>query len=142
MELRKPSYEPVLVLAKHGRKVARLANNVAMSGYIATDPQIFGKDKNVGRFRIRYDWGKKNRDTGKWDNEANFFSVVGFGAEMAEKISGYKKGEQVSVIGRLQQQQKEDKEYISIVADVIALTDPESEKFKPEPNNDDDWLNS
>lgn len=119
---------------------SRTVNLVTMSGYIATEPTVMGKDRNAVRFRIRWDKSKKKGDS--WEKEANFFSVVAFGADNAEKVSGFAKGEQVIVTGSLSQNQKDDKEYIQIIADVVALTDPASEKFKPDPSDDDDWMNS
>jgi single-stranded DNA-binding protein len=97
-----------------------------------------GKDRNAARFRIRYDKSRKKGDT--WEKEANFFSVIAFGAENAEKISGMKKGEEAIVTGSLRQNQKEDKEYVDIIADTVALVNPEGRKNDPKPENDEDWL--
>jgi single-stranded DNA-binding protein len=118
--------------------VPRQANNITLGGYIATDPQVMGKDRNAARFRIRYDKSRKKGDT--WEKEANFFSVIAFGAENAEKISGMKKGEEAIVTGSLRQNQKEDKEYVDIIADTVALVNPEGRKNDPKPENDEDWL--
>lgn len=118
--------------------VARLANDITLSGYIATDPQVMGKDRNAARFRIRYDKSKKKGDT--WEKEANFFSVIVFGADNAERVSGMKKSEEVIVKGSLRQNQREDKEYVDIIADVVALVNPNGRKHDPQPSNDEDWL--
>ena len=119
---------------------SRLENKATMCGYLATEVTVMGKDKNVARFRIRHDKSKKVGD--KWEKEASFFTVVCFGADNAEKVSGFQKGEQVLLSGSLKQNQREDKEYVDIIADVIALTDPPSGNHNPDPSNDDDWLNS
>lgn len=119
----------------------RLVNDITMSGYIATDPAVMGKDRNAARFRIRHDKNRKKGD--EWVKEASFFTVIAFGVENAEKISGFKKGEQVILKGSLRQNEKEDngnkKEYVDIIADIVALTDPDGRKT--EKTDDDDWLN-
>lgn len=120
--------------------MARLANDVTISGYIATDPQIMGKDRNAARFRIRYDKSRKKKDGEGWEKEANFFSVVAFGADNAERIAGMKKSEEVIVKGSLRQNQREDKDYVDIIADVVALVDPDGRKFEPKVEKDEDWL--
>lgn len=117
----------------------RLVNDVTMSGYIATEPAVMGKDRNAARFRIRHDKNRKKGD--EWVKEASFFTVIAFGTDNAEKISGFKKGEKVILKGSLRQNQKEEKEYVDIIADEVALTDPDGRKNNPEPSNDDDWLN-
>lgn len=119
----------------------RLQNSVTMSGYIATDPSVMGKDRNAARFRIRHDKNRKKGD--EWVKEASFFTVITFGAENAEKVSGFKKGEKVILSGALRQNQKEDgKEYVDIIADEVALTDPDGRKTESKQSDDDDWLNA
>lgn len=121
----------------------RLVNDVTMSGYIATEPAVMGKDRNAARFRIRHDKNRKKGD--EWVKEASFFTVIAFGTDNAEKISGFKKGEKVILKGSLRQNEKEDngnkREYVDIIADEVALTDPDGRTHKPDPGNDDDWLN-
>lgn len=118
----------------------RLPNSVTMGGYIATEPSIMGKDRNAARFRVRNDKNRKKGD--EWVKESSFFTVIAFGAENAEKISGFKKGEQVLVVGALRQNQKEEKEYVDIIADQVALTDPDGRKTESKQSDDDDWLNA
>lgn len=123
----------------------RLQNSVTMSGYIATDPSIMGKDRNAARFRIRHDKNRKKGD--EWVKEASFFTVITFGAENAEKVSGFKKGKKVILSGALRQNEKEEpggnkREYVDIIADEVALTDPDGRKTESKQSDDDDWLNA
>jgi single-stranded DNA-binding protein len=107
-----------------------LVNQVQISGYVATEPKVFGKDKNVGRIRIRWDKRKKVGD--KWESEGNFFSVVVFGDDV-DRLLGLQKGDKIMVVGRLAQNQKEDtkQEFIDIIATEFAFI-PTGDKVKPQ----------
>lgn len=106
--------------------MAKLVNQVTISGYVATEPKVFGKDRNVGRIRIRYDRSRKVQD--EWKKEANFFGIVVFG-DAVDRLLELQKGDKVLVVGRLQQQQTEDKkEFVDIVADeVVYIPRPEED---------------
>lgn len=107
-----------------------LVNSITMSGYVATDPQVFGKDRNVGKFRIR--WDKRKKVGEKWESEGHFFSVTIFGGENVERLLDLKKGDKVVVSGKLSQNRKEEtkQEFIDIIADEFAFV-PTEPKAQP-----------
>lgn len=108
----------------------KLLNNVEISGYVATEPKAFGNDNNVGRMRIRHDRSRKVQD--EWKKESSFFSVVVFGDDV-DRLLELQKGDKVLVIGRLQQNQKEDtkQEFVDIIASEFAFIP--TEPIQPPP---------
>lgn len=80
--------------------MARLTNTVTISGYVQGEAKIFGKDRNVGKFTVKYPAGKKVGD--KWVNENEFFDVTGFKDDV-DRMVDLKQGDMVLVTGRLKQ---------------------------------------
>lgn len=122
-----------------------LVNNIELSGYVATEPKMFGKDNQVGRIRIRHDRSRKVQD--EWKKEASFFSVVVFGEDV-DRLIELQKGDKIMVFGRLQQNQNEDgKEFVDIIATEFAFipTDNPQKKIPPkqkkQTSDEEDWLN-
>src|SRR6266498_4631228 len=105
---------------RRGKRMS-LVNNVELSGWVVTEPKVMGKDRNAGRFRLRFD---KNRKVGEnWEKDTYFFSVVIFGGDNVERMMSIKKGDKVLVVGKLQSREYEGKEYTDIIANEFALID-------------------
>lgn len=79
-------------------------NTVVVSGRLTKDVDLksVGSDNYVGKFSIASD--RSFKKDGEWSKKASFFNVTVWGklAELASKFS--KKGDPVTVVGRLEQQ--------------------------------------
>lgn len=87
-----------------------LLNLVQVTGNLTADPEVkyFDSGAIKASFRIAVNEPRKNKD-GKWGSEAHFFDVECW-SYVAEKVmEKTKKGIEVYVSGKLQQQRWEDK---------------------------------
>jgi len=118
-----------------------LVNNVELSGWVVTEPKVMGKDRNAGRFRLRFD---KNRKVGEnWEKDTYFFSVVIFGGDNVERMMSINKGDKVLVVGKLQSREYEGKEYTDIIANEFALIEADKRPARTSVSSvpdDDDFL--
>lgn len=82
-------------------------NIVALTGGIVNDPELFGNDKTILKFRIGVDWAGQEKDT---DNNSGYFDVTYFlGNDSPNtkfvanqfKEGNIKKGTPVQLVGRL-----------------------------------------
>ena len=79
-------------------------NRVVLTGNLTKDPELASipdRDTAVCSLRVACNGRRKNRETGQWENQPNYFDVTVFGAQ-AENCAKYlKKGRPVAVDGRL-----------------------------------------
>lgn len=105
-------------------------NSVNISGRLVRDPEMRGGSTSVVHITVAVDG--YNRSTK--EKEADFFNVVVFG-QQAEFVNSYgAKGREVSVSGRLHNNQWTDKNTgekksrIEIIADAIELHGPKEKR--------------
>jgi len=87
-------------------------NVVALSGNIGRDPELeyLSSGTAIVKFSLATRNGVKNKQTGEWENQSEWHNCIAFG-KRAETIAQYvKKGEQLTVSGKLQQDSWVDRE--------------------------------
>ena len=131
-----------------------MTNTSVITGRLVADVEMrfTPSGKSVASFTVADDYGRKNRDTGKWEKEGSTFlpvEVWGFhGENAAEKLS---KGMRVIVVGEIRQRhyQTRDGEKRSVfevkqVDEVGVLLDKWAPRdYQPAPNpapsQEDPW---
>lgn len=113
-------------------------NSVTLSGNLTREPDLrMAGQTPVLQLGIAVNDRKKNRETGAWENVANFFDIVVWGAR-AESLSRLlQKGQKVAVKGKLHWNQwstkdGEKRSKVEIVAEEVELMSlTQSEYAKP-----------
>jgi single-strand DNA-binding protein len=105
-----------------------MSNSVTIVGNMTSDPELRFTNSGmpVASFGVAINSGRRNQQTGKWEEgEASFFDVVCF-RELADNVAeSLTKGTRVVVVGRLNQRSwetdsGEKRSKVEIVADEIA----------------------
>jgi single-strand DNA-binding protein len=102
-------------------------NNTTILGNLTRDPELRFTPNGtpVASFGIAVNRNIKNKDSGEWETQVNFFNVTAW-YKLAENCAeSLNKGDRVLVSGRLSQDSWEDKDgqkrsVVRIIADVIA----------------------
>ena len=104
-----------------------MVNSVVIAGNLTRDLELRMTQSGmpIASFTVAVNERRKNRQTGEWEDKANYFDVKAFG-ERWQKLSQYMtKGSKVTVQGRLSQStwerdgQKRSK--VEIIADEVEL---------------------
>jgi single stranded DNA-binding protein len=93
-----------------------MINQVIVSGYIGQDPKIRGTgSQRFATFSIGHTVRWKNREGGQ-EERTDWFDVTASGEGLIDKVivPYFKKGQYVTVTGRLSSRKVEDKVYVSI----------------------------
>lgn len=125
-------------------------NNVIVSGRLTRDPELkhLPSGTAVAEIGLAVNHSRKN-DAGEWEDEPNFFDVSVYGGRGEVLAAKGKKGDSVTVAGRLQQRTWEDqetgkkREKVSIVAqnvegELFFRSREEAEAAAPAPAAADD----
>lgn len=83
--------------------MASSINTVALSGNLVRDFELRGNSGKFGTFSIAVNERVKNRDTGEWEDKANYFDCVLLGARASALAQYLTKGTMVAVTGKLEQ---------------------------------------
>lgn len=83
--------------------MASSINTVALSGNLVRDFELKGNSGKFGTFSIAVNERAKNRDTGEWEDKANYFDCVLLGARASSLAQYLTKGTTVAVTGKLEQ---------------------------------------
>lgn len=83
--------------------MASSINTVALSGNLVRDFELKGQSGKFGTFSIAVNERVKNRDTGEWEDKANYFDCVLLGARASSLAQYLTKGTTVAVTGKLEQ---------------------------------------
>lgn len=103
-------------------------NMVTLTGNLTADPELRATTggTNVLNFRIASNYAVKNKQSGEWEDRANFVSctVMGSRAEPLSRLIG--KGDKVAVSGSLRYHSWEDKDgnrrsMLEVYADNVIL---------------------
>jgi single-strand DNA-binding protein len=102
-------------------------NVVVITGNLTKDPELrsTGGGTSVCEMRVAVNGRRKNGQTGQWEDKANFFDVVVFGAQADNCATYLQRGRPVAVEGRLDWREWEAKEgggkrqAVQIVANTI-----------------------
>ncbi len=112
-------------------------NRVVLLGNLTRDPETRqAGTTTVCTLRLAVDDRVKNRDTGTWDDRANYFDVTAFGS-LAEHCAKYlAKGRQIVVDGRLhwrewQARDGQRREAVGVVADSVQFVGPRRDVAEP-----------
>ena len=104
-----------------------IVNNVFLIGNLTRDPELRFTPSGVpvASFGIAVNKRIQNKQSGEWENDADFFNVVAW-FKLAENIAeSLNKGDRVVVFGRLSQESWDDKQgqkrtSYRIIANVVA----------------------
>jgi len=111
--------------------MARSINRVTLVGNLTRDPELkqLPSGTAVCSLRLAVNDSVKDRDSGEWRDQPNYFDIDVFGSS-AENCSKYlSKGRQVAVDGRLRWREWTDKEggkrqTVSVAADTVQFIGP------------------
>lgn len=111
--------------------MAAAGNTVTVTGNVTRDPELRFTDSGTAVANFGIAWNKgipPKRDGDEWDNEAHFFDVTVW-QQLAENVAEtLRKGDRVTVTGRLDFHSWEDKETgnnrskVEIVADDVSIS--------------------
>ncbi|MBS1887369.1 MAG: single-stranded DNA-binding protein [Actinobacteria bacterium] len=87
-------------------------NVVVITGNLTQDPELrsTGGGTSVCELRVAVNGRRKNAQTGQWEDKANFFNVVVFGAQADNCATYLSRGRPVAIEGRLDWREWEAKE--------------------------------
>ncbi len=102
-------------------------NRVIITGNLTRDPELrsTGGGMTVCGLRIACNGRRKNRETGAWEDQPNYFDVTVFGAQGENCHRFLSKGRGVAIDGRLQWREWEDKnngqkrQAVDIIAETV-----------------------
>jgi single-strand DNA-binding protein len=101
-------------------------NVVVITGNLTRDPDLrsTGGGTSVCEMRVAVNGRRKNGQTGQWEDKANYFDVVVFGAQADNCATYLQRGRPVAVEGRLDWREWEAKDgskrqAVQIVANTI-----------------------
>ena len=83
--------------------MASSINTVALSGNLVRDFELKGQSGKFGTFSIAVNERVKNRDSGEWEDKANYCDCVLLGARAGSLAQYLTKGTTVAVTGKLEQ---------------------------------------
>lgn len=83
--------------------MASSINTVALSGNLVRDFELKGNSGKFGTFSIAVNERVKDRDSGEWEDKANYFDCVLLGARASSLAQYLTKGTTVAVTGKLEQ---------------------------------------
>ncbi len=102
-------------------------NQVTMTGNITRDPEIrfTNTGKSVTSFSIAV--GRRYQVNGEWQEQTSFFNVSAWGQLGENVAASCSKGSRVTVTGRMEQREYQDKEgnkrqAVDLVADEVAAS--------------------
>jgi single-strand DNA-binding protein len=106
---------------------ANNVNVVVITGNLTRDPDLrsTGGGTSVCEMRVAVNGRRKNAQSGEWEDKANYFDVVTFGAHAENCATYLAKGRPVAVEGRLDWREWEAKDgsgrrqAVQIVADSV-----------------------
>jgi len=85
-------------------------NVVTLAGHVGLDPNVrYSQNDNcIADFSLATSWGKKDKQTGEWENFTDWHKVVAFG-KLGEKVAEkLKKGSPVFLTGTIRYESWED----------------------------------
>lgn len=86
-----------------------LKNNVSLIGNLGKNPELFGKENKLARFRVATNESYKNKE-GEWVENTTWHTIVAWG-NLAERCEAQlKKGMKIILQGKLSQDEYETKE--------------------------------
>ena len=87
-------------------------NVVVITGNLTRDPELrsTGGGTSVCEMRVAVNGRRKNGQTGQWEDKANYFDVVVFGAQADNCATYLQRGRPVAIEGRLDWREWEAKE--------------------------------
>lgn len=83
--------------------MASSINTVALSGNLVRDFELKGQSGKFGTFSIAVNERVKSRETGEWEDKANYLDCVLLGARASSLAQYLTKGTTVAVTGKLEQ---------------------------------------
>lgn len=102
-------------------------NQVTMTGNITRDPEIrfTNTGKSVTSFSIAV--GRRYQVNGEWQEQTSFFNVSAWGQLGENTAASCSKGSRVTVTGRMEQREYQDKEgnkrqAVDLIADDVAAS--------------------
>ena len=111
--------------------MAGFINRVIVVGNLTRDPELRALPSGtaVCSLRIAVNDRMKDKDTGEWRDQPNYFNVTVFGAQAERYSQWLTKGRQIAVDGRLrwrewQTQDGQKREAVEIVADNVQFIGP------------------
>lgn len=80
-------------------------NSVALTGRFTRDPEVkvLPSGTEVAEMGVAVNYSKKNEASGEWEDVPSFFEVVMYGGRASVIGAKGRKGDTVTVLGRLQQ---------------------------------------
>jgi single-strand DNA-binding protein len=103
-------------------------NELTITGNITSDPDLKILQSGVAIANFSLAWNRRYKDGDEWAEEPNFFDVTCW-RDLAENVTeSFRKGDRVTVTGRLSQERWEDRETgkgrskVVIVADDVAAS--------------------
>jgi len=89
----------------------RTVNKVELTGYLGADPVMFNpaNGNSLARLRVATTESYKNKN-GEWVNNTMWHNIVLWGKLAKEAVSELKKGNRISLIGRIVYNKYTDKE--------------------------------
>lgn len=102
-------------------------NRVIITGNLTRDPEVrtfSDSGTSVCSMRIACNTSRKNRETGQWEEQPNYFDITVWGAQGENCARFLKKGRPVAIDGRLRWREYTSKEgqqrqAVDIVADSV-----------------------
>jgi single-strand DNA-binding protein len=118
-------------------------NVVVITGNLTKDPELrsTGGGTSVCEMRVAVNGRRKNAQTGNWEDKANFFDIVVFGAQADNCAAYLSRGRPVAIEGRLDWREWEAKEgggkrqAVQIVANTVQFLGSRDGGGAPNNNN-------
>lgn len=116
--------------------IQKTINEVRISGKLLRDPEIKnGPTWKLAKLSLNVWSGKKNKQTGQWENEPIFIDATCFN-QVADIEERFRAGDEVLVSGRLKMESWVNKEgqkrsKICITAESVGLHNERRENTKP-----------
>lgn len=79
-------------------------NTIAVSGNLCADPELKGDQGRVAALRLAVNESRYNKDTEQYDEVAHYFDVSVLGNFAGVVDRKLRKGDRVTVVGKLEQQ--------------------------------------
>jgi single-strand DNA-binding protein len=96
-------------------------NRVVLTGNLTRDPELSASGSlSICKLGVACNGRRKNRETGEWEEKANFFRVTVFGAQAENCAKFLRKGRPVAIDGRLEWSQWETDGQKRSSVDIIA----------------------
>lgn len=109
-------------------------NRVNISGNLTRDPELRQGSGPVLSFTVAVNDRARNKETGEWEDRANFVGCVVFGKRAESLASKLSKGSKVAVEGKLRYSSWETKDgqkrsQLEVIADEVEFFSPKAEEL-------------